>query len=187
MAYEALKYYSNRAMTFRFVSNVDGTDFVETTRDLDPAEALFIVSSKTFTTLETMTNAQSARDWSLQGLGGDAKAVASISSRFRQMQKRSLNSASTPPTCSSSGLGWRPLLDGLGDRPFNHAGHRPIISAPCWRASTRSTSISGPRRSRNLPVLMGLLGVWYNDFFGAQTVAVLAYEAYLKRFPTYLQ
>jgi len=105
MAYEALKYYSNRAMTFRFVSNVDGTDFVETTRDLDPAEALFIVSSKTFTTLETMTNAQSARDWSLQGLGGDAKAVASISSRFRQMQKRSLNSASTPPTCSSSGTG----------------------------------------------------------------------------------
>jgi glucose-6-phosphate isomerase len=105
MAYEALKYYSDRAMTFRFISNVDGTDFVEATRDLDPAETLFIVSSKTFTTLETMTNAHSARDWSLRGFAGDPKAVARPSLLSRRMGKKSLNSASTQPTCSSFGTG----------------------------------------------------------------------------------
>jgi glucose-6-phosphate isomerase len=109
MAYEALKHYSDRAMTFRFVSNVDATDFVEATRDLDPAETLFIISSKTFTTLETMTNAQSARDWSLRGLGGDAKAVA------RHFVAVSTNAEKV----AEFGI------DGLGDRALNHAGHRP--------------------------------------------------------------
>ena len=105
MAYEALRHYSERDMTFRFVSNVDGTDFAEATRDLDPAETLFIVSSKTFTTLETMTNAQSARDWSLRGLGGDARRWPSISSPSPRMPRKSPNSASTRPTCSSFGTG----------------------------------------------------------------------------------
>jgi glucose-6-phosphate dehydrogenase assembly protein OpcA len=135
-------------LTFRFVSNVDGTDFVEATRDLDPAETLFIVSSKTFTTLETMTNAHSARDWLLAGLGGDAKAPSpSISSPSRPTPKRSRSSASTPPTCSVLGLGRRPLLDGLGDRPLTMLAIGPDTSAPCSTASTRWTSTSAPRRS----------------------------------------
>ena len=126
MAYEALKYYSDRAMTFRFVSNVDGTDFVEATRDLDPAETLFIVSSKTFTTLETMTNAQSAREWSLRGLGGDAKAVArhfvavsTNSRKSRRVRHRYRQHVRV------LGLGRRALLDGFRHRPFDHACDRP--------------------------------------------------------------
>ena len=126
MAYEALKHYSDRAMTFRFVSNVDGTDFAEAVHDLDPAETLFIVSSKTFTTLETMTNAHTARDWSLKGLGGDEKSVA------KHFVAVSTNAAEVAEVrhryrqhVRLLGLGWRALLDGLGDRPFDDAGHRP--------------------------------------------------------------
>jgi glucose-6-phosphate isomerase len=189
MAYEALKYYSDRALTFRFVSNVDGTDFVEATRDLDPAETLFIVSSKTFTTLETMTNARSARAWSLQGLGGDAKAVArhfvAVSTNAEQVSafgidtanmfefwdwvggRYSMDSAIGLSTMIAIGPeNFRAMLDGF------HEMDEHFRTAPF---------------ERNLPVLLGLLAVWYNDFFGAQTVAVLPYDQYLKRFPAYLQ
>jgi glucose-6-phosphate isomerase len=189
MAYEALRYYSNRAMTFRFVSNVDGTDFVEATRDLDPAETLFVISSKTFTTLETMTNARSARDWSLKGLGGDAKAVAkhfvAVSTNAEKVSEFGIDTANMfgfwdwvggrYSMESAIGLStmlaigpdhFRAMLDGF------HAIDEHFRTAPF---------------DRNLPVLMGLLGVWYNNFFGAQTVAVLPYDQYLKRFPAYLQ
>ena len=189
MAYEALKYYSDRAMTFRFVSNVDGTDFVEATRDLDAAETLFIVSSKTFTTLETMTNAQSARDWLLRGLGGDARAVAkhfvAVSTNGEKVAEFGIDTANMfefwdwvggrYSMDSAIGLStmvaigpdhFRAMLEGF------HAIDEHFRTAPF---------------ARNLPVLMGLLGVWYNDFFGAQTVAVLPYDQYLKRFPAYLQ
>ncbi|MFZ0113029.1 MAG: glucose-6-phosphate isomerase, partial [Xanthobacteraceae bacterium] len=189
MAYEALKYYSDRAMTFRFVSNVDGTDFVEATRDLDAAETLFIVSSKTFTTLETMTNAQSARDWLLREFGGDARAVAkhfvAVSTNGEKVAEFGIDTANMfefwdwvggrYSMDSAIGLStmvaigpdhFRAMLEGF------HAIDEHFRTAPF---------------ARNLPVLMGLLGVWYNDFFGAQTVAVLPYDQYLKRFPAYLQ
>jgi glucose-6-phosphate isomerase len=189
MAYEALKYYSDRAMTFRFVSNVDGTDLVEATRDLDPAETLFIVSSKTFTTLETMTNAQSARDWSLKRLGGDASAVAkhfvAVSTNAARVSefgidtvnmfefwdwvggRYSMDSAIGLSTMLAIGPeNFRAMLDGF------HQMDEHFRTAPF---------------ANNLPVLMGLLSIWYNDFFGAQTVAVLPYDQYLKRFPAYLQ
>ncbi|MGE5513543.1 MAG: glucose-6-phosphate isomerase [Bacteroidota bacterium] len=189
MAYEALKSYSDRAMTFRFVSNVDGTDFVEATRDLDPAETLFVVSSKTFTTLETMTNAHSAREWSLGGLGGDAKAVArhfvAVSTNAEKVAefgidpdnmfefwdwvggRYSMDSAIGLSTMLAIGPdNFRAMLDGF------HEIDEHFRTAPF---------------ERNLPVLMGLLAIWYNDFFGAETVAVLPYEQYLKRFPAYLQ
>src|SRR6266545_4606834 len=174
---------------FRFVSNVDGTDFVEATRDLDAAETLFIISSKTFTTLETMTNAQSARDWSLRGLGGDAKAVAKhfvavstngekvaefgidIANMFEFWDwvggRYSMDSAIGLSTMLAIGPDhFRSMLEGF------HAVDEHFRSAPF---------------GRNLPVLMGLLSVWHNNFFGAQTVAVLPYDQYLKRFPAYLQ
>jgi glucose-6-phosphate isomerase len=189
MAYEALKHYSDRRLTFRFVSNVDGTDFVEATRDLDPAETLVIVSSKTFTTLETMTNAQSARQWLLGGLGGDVKAVAkhfvAVSTNTARVSefgidtdnmfgfwdwvggRYSMDSAIGLSTMLAVGPeNFRRLLDGF------HQMDEHFRTAPF---------------SRNLPVLMGLLAIWYNDFFGAQTVAVLPYDQYLKRFPAYLQ
>ena len=189
MAYEALRHYSERSMTFRFVSNVDGIDFVEATRDLDPAETLFIVSSKTFTTLETMTNAQSARDWLLDGLGGDVKAVAkhfvAVSTNAEKVSafgidtanmfgfwdwvggRYSMDSAIGLSTMLAIGPdNFRAMLDGF------HQMDEHFRTAPF---------------EKNLPVLMGLLSVWYNDFFGAQTVAVLPYEQYLKRFPAYLQ
>src|ERR1700704_2488950 len=189
MAYEAQKHYSDRAMTFRFVSNVDGTDFVEATRDLDPAETLFIVSSKTFTTLETMTNAQSAREWSLQGLGGDAKAVAkhfvAVSTNAAKVSEFGIDTANMfefwdwvggrYSMDSAIGLStmlaigpenFRAMLDGF------HQMDEHFRTAPF---------------ERNLPVLLGLLTVWYTDFFGAETVAVLPYDQYLKRFPAYLQ
>jgi glucose-6-phosphate isomerase len=189
MAYEALRHYSDRALTFRFVSNVDGTDLVEATRDLDPTETLFIVSSKTFTTLETMTNAQSARQWLLDGLGGDVKAVAkhfvAVSTDASKVSEFGIDTASMYGFWdwvggrysmeSAIGLstmlaigpnGFRALLDG------SHQMDEHFRTAPF---------------ERNLPVLMGLLAVWYSDFFGAQTVAVLPYEQYLKRFPAYLQ
>ena len=189
MAYEALRHYSERAMTFRFVSNVDGTDFVEATRDLDPAETLFIVSSKTFTTLETMTNAQSARDWSLGGLGGDVAAVAkhfvAVSTNAQKVAEFGIDTANMfgfwdwvggrYSMDSAIGLStmvaigpdrFRAMLDGF------HQMDEHFRTAPF---------------ERNVPVLMGLLSLWYNDFFGAQTVAVLPYEQYLKRFAAYLQ
>jgi glucose-6-phosphate isomerase len=189
MAYEALKHYSDRAMTFRFVSNIDGTDFAEAVGNLDPAETLFIVSSKTFTTLETMTNAQSARDWSLKGLGGDVKAVAkhfvAVSTNAEEVAKFGIDTANMfefwdwvggrYSMDSAIGLStmvaigpenFRALLDGF------HQMDEHFRTTPF---------------ERNLPVLMGLLAVWYNDFFDSQTVAVLPYEQYLKRFPAYLQ
>jgi glucose-6-phosphate isomerase len=189
MAYEALKYYSDRAMTFRFVSNVDGTDFVEATRDLDPAETLFIISSKTFTTLETMTNAHSARDWSLQGLGGDVKAVArhfaAVSTNAAKVSEFGIDTANMfgfwdwvgGRYSMDSAIGLSTML-AIGPENFRSmlAGFHQMDE------HFRTTPFE-----RNLPVLLGLLAVWYNDFFGAQTVAVLPYEQYLKRFPAYLQ
>jgi len=189
MAYEALKHYSERGMTFRFVSNVDGTDFAEAVQDLDPAETLFIVSSKTFTTLETMTNAQTARAWSLAGLGGDTKSVpkhfVAVSTNASEVAKFGIDTANMfefwdwvggrYSMCSAIGLStmlavgpnnFRAMLSGL------HQMDEHYRTAPF---------------AQNLPVLMGLLAVWYSDFFGAQTIAVLPYEQYLKRFPAYLQ
>jgi len=189
MAYEALRHYSERSMTFRFVSNVDGTDFAEAVRDLDPAETLFIISSKTFTTLETMTNAGSAREWTLKGLGGDVKAVAkhfvAVSTNAAKVSEFGIDTANMfgfwdwvggrYSMDSAIGLStmiavgpdnFRAMLDGF------HQVDEHFRTAPF---------------ERNLPVLLGLLSLWYNDFFGAQTVAVLPYEQYLKRFPAYLQ
>jgi glucose-6-phosphate isomerase len=189
MAYEALRYYSERSMTFRFVSNVDGTDFAEAVQGLDPAETLFIVSSKTFTTLETMTNARTARAWSLAGLGGDEKSVAkhfvAVSTNAAEVSKFGIDTANMfgfwdwvggrYSMDSAIGLStivaigpdnFRAMLNGF------HQMDEHFRTAPF---------------EHNLPVLMGLLALWYNDFFGAQTVAVLPYEQYLKRFPAYLQ
>ncbi len=189
MAYEALKHYCERAITFRFVSNIDGTDFVEAVRDLDPAETMFIISSKTFTTLETMTNAHTARDWLLAGLGGDASAVArhfvAVSTNAQEVKtfgidgvnmfgfwdwvggRYSMGSAIGLSTMLAIGAdNFRAMLDGF------HQMDEHFRTAPL---------------ERNLPVLLGLLGVWYSNFFGAQTAAVLPYEQYLKRFPAYLQ
>src|SRR6516164_835819 len=189
MAYEALKYYSDRTMTFRFVSNIDGTDFVEATRDLDPAETLFIVSSKTFTTLETMTNAQSARAWSLAGLGGDAKAVAK---HFVAVSTNAEKAAEFGIDTDNMFEFW----DWVGGRYSMDSaiGLSTVIAIgpDHFRAMLEGfQSMDEHFRTapfaRNLPVLMGLLAVWYNDFFGAQTVAVLPYDQYLKRFPAYLQ
>src|SRR6266853_1483863 len=189
MAYEALKYYSERAMTFRFVSNVDGTDLVEAVRDLDPAETLFIVSSKTFTTLETMTNAQSARDWLLKGHGGEAKAVAkhfvAVSTNAEKVSAFGIDTANMfgfwdwvgGRYSMDSAIGLSTML-AIGPDNFRamlkgfHEVDEHFRTAPF---------------ERNLPVMMGLLSVWNNDFIGAHTVAVLPYEQYLKRFPAYLQ
>ena len=189
MAYEALKHYSERAMTFRFVSNVDGTDFAEAVHDLDPAETLFIVSSKTFTTLETMTNAQTARDWLLKGLGGDEKAVAkhfvAVSTNAEGVGKFGIDTADMfgfwdwvgGRYSMDSAIGLSTML-AIGPDNF-----RAMLNGfHQMDEHFRTTPFE-----RNLPVLMGLLAVWYNNFFGAQTVAVLPYEQYLKRFPAYLQ
>jgi glucose-6-phosphate isomerase len=189
MAYEALRHYTDRSLTFRFVSNIDGIDFVEATRDLDPAETLFIVSSKTFTTLETMTNAQTARDWLLKGLDGDKAAVArhfvAVSTNAEKVAafgidtdnmfgfwdwvggRYSMDSAIGLSTMLAIGPdNFRSMLDGF------HQMDEHFRTAPF---------------DQNLPILLGLLTVWYTDFFDAQTVAVLPYEQYLKRFPAYLQ
>ena len=189
MAYEALKFYSQRDLTFRFVSNVDGTDFVEAVQDLQADETLFLVASKTFTTLETMTNAHSAREWALQGLGGDAAAVAkhfaAISTNATEVAKFGIDTANMfgfwdwvggrYSMESAIGLStmiaigpenFRAMLDGF------HSMDVHFRTAPF---------------EKNLPVLMGLLTLWYTDFFDAQTMAVLPYEQYLKRFPAYLQ
>jgi glucose-6-phosphate isomerase len=189
MAYEALQHYSDRSMTFRFVSNIDGTAFVEAVRDLDPSETLFIVSSKTFTTLETMTNARTARSWLLAGLEGDEKAVAkhfvAVSTNAAEVAKFGIDTANMfefwdwvggrYSLGSAIGLStmlaigpenFRAMLDGF------HQMDMHFLATPF---------------ERNLPVLMGLLAIWYNNLFGAQTIAVLPYEQYLKRFPAYLQ
>ncbi len=189
MAYEALKHYSERSMTFRFVSNVDGIDFAEATHDLNPAETLFIVSSKTFTTLETMTNAQSARDWLLAGLGGNAKAVArhfvAVSTNAEKVSAFGIDTANMfgfwdwvgGRYSMDSAIGLSTML-AIGPENFTamlggfHEMDEHFRTAPF---------------ARNLPVLMGLLSVWNTDFLGAETVAVLPYEQYLKRFPAYLQ
>src|SRR5499426_169286 len=189
MAYEALKHYSERAMTFRFVSNVDGTDFVEAVQDLDPSETLFIVSSKTFTTLETMTNAHSARAWSLNGLGGDEKSVAkhfvAVSTNAAEVGKFGIDTANMfgfwdwvgGRYSMESAIGLSTML-AIGPDNFRamlngfHQMDEHFRTAPF---------------ERNLPALMGLLAVWYSNFFGAQTMGVMPYDQYLKRFPAYLQ
>jgi glucose-6-phosphate isomerase len=189
MAYEALKHYSDRSMTFRFVSNVDGTDFAEAVIDLDPAETLFIISSKTFTTLETITNAQSARAWLVKGLGGDESAVAkhfvAVSTNAEGVGKFGIDTANMfgfwdwvgGRYSMDSAIGLATML-AIGPDNFRAmlAGFHEMDE------HFRTTPFE-----RNIPVLLGLLGVWYTDFFNAQTVAVLPYEQYLKRFPAYLQ
>jgi glucose-6-phosphate isomerase len=188
MAYEALRHYSERSMTFRFVSNVDGTDFAEATRDLDPAETLFIISSKTFTTLETMTNAHTARAWSLAALGDDkavAKHFVAVSTNAEEVSKFGIDTANMfgfwdwvgGRYSMDSAIGLSTML-AIGPAHFRemlagfHAMDEHFRTAPF---------------EKNLPVLMGLLGIWYTDFFGSETVAVLPYDQYLKRFPAYLQ
>src|SRR6266851_311789 len=188
MAYEALKYYSQRDITFRFVSNVDGTDFAEAVRDLNPDETLFLVASKTFTTLETMTNAHSARDWSLAGLGGDEKAVAkhfvAISTNAKEVAKFGIDTANMFEFWDW--VGGRYSMDsaiGLSTMVAIGPDHfRAMLNGFHQMDEHFRTA---PFAS-NLPVLMGLLTVWYTDFFDAQTMAVLPYEQYLKRFPAYL-
>jgi len=189
MAYEALKHYSERSMTFRFVSNVDGTDFVEAVYDLEPAETMFIISSKTFTTLETMTNAHTARDWSLKGLGGDEKAIAkhfvAVSTNDAEVSKFGIDTANMfefwdwvgGRYSMDSAIGLSTMM-AIGPDNFRamlsgfHQIDEHFRTAPF---------------DRNLPVLHGLIAIWYNDFFDAQTAAVLPYEQYMKRFPAYLQ
>ena len=189
MAYEALRSYSERALTFRFVSNIDPSELYEATRDLDAAETLFIVSSKTFTTLETMTNAQSARAWALRGLGGDAKAIAkhfvAVSTNEAKVAEFGIDTANMfgfwdwvgGRYSMDSAIGLSTML-AIGPDAFRsmlagfHEMDEHFRTAPL---------------ARNLPVIMGLLAVWYADFFGAETVAVLPYDQYLKRFPAYLQ
>jgi glucose-6-phosphate isomerase len=189
MAYEALKYYSERSMTFRFVSNVDGTDFAEAVVDLDPEETLFIISSKTFTTLETMTNAHTAREWALKGLGGHEQAVAkhfaAVSTNAAEVGKFGIDTANMfgfwdwvgGRYSMDSAIGLSTML-AIGPEKFRAllGGFRQMDE------HFRTAPFE-----RNIPVLLGLLGVWYTDFFNAQTIAVLPYEQYLKRFPAYLQ
>ena len=189
MAYEALKHYSERSLTFRFVSNVDGTDFAEAVQDLDPAETLFVVSSKTFTTLETMTNAHTARDWSLAGLAGDEKSVAkhfvAVSTNASEVAKFGIDTANMfgfwdwvggrYSMDSAIGLSTMLAMGPVNFRAMLGGFHE-------MDEHFRTTPFD-----KNLPVLMGLLAIWYNDFFGAQTVGVFPYEQYLKRFPAYLQ
>ncbi len=188
MAYEALRHYSKRDMTFRFVSNVDSTDIVEATRDLDPAETLFIISSKTFTTLETMTNARSAREWALAGLKDEeavAKHFVAVSTNAEKVKEFGIDTDNMfgfwewvgGRYSMDSAIGLSTMI-AIGPDQFEemlagfHAIDEHFRSAPF---------------AQNLPALMGMLGVWYGDFFGAQTVGVMPYEQYLKRFPAYLQ
>ncbi len=189
MAYEALKYYSQRDLVFRFVSNVDGTDFVEAVRDLSADETLFLVASKTFTTLETMTNAHAARAWALKGLGGDESAIAkhfvAISTNAKEVAKFGIDTANMfgfwdwvgGRYSMDSAIGLSTML-AIGPENF-----RAMLSGfHQMDEHFRTTPFE-----KNLPALMGLLTVWYTDFFDAQTQAVLPYEQYLKRFPAYLQ
>src|SRR5215468_3114878 len=189
MAYEALRAYTDRSMTFRFVSNVDGTDFVEAVRDLDATETLFIVSSKTFTTLETMTNAHTARAWSLASLKGDEASVAkhfvAVSTNAKEVARFGIDTANMFEFWDW--VGGRYSMDsaiGLSTMIAIGPDHfRAMLDGFHQMDEHFRTTPFG----RNLPVLMGLMGVWYSDFFGSQTVAVLPYEQYLKRFPAYLQ
>ena len=189
MAYEALKYYTDRSMTFRFVSNVDGTDFAEAVHDLDPSESLFIISSKTFTTLETMTNAQTARAWSLAGLGGDEKSVAkhfvAVSTNTSEVRKFGIDTANMFEFWDWVG-GRYSMSSAIGLSTMAAIGPDNFYALLSGLHQMDDHFRSAPFE-HNLPVIMGLLGVWYSDFFGAQTVAVLPYEQYLKRFPAYLQ
>ena len=189
MAYEALRHYSRRETTFRFVSNVDGTDFAEKTQDLDPQETLFVISSKTFTTLETMTNAHTAREWALAGLGGEEEAIAkhfvAVSTNAEEVSKFGIDTANMfgfwewvgGRYSMDSAIGLSTML-AIGPARFGemlagfHAMDEHFREAPT---------------AENLPVIMGLLAVWYADFFGAETCAVLPYDQYLHRFPAYLQ
>jgi glucose-6-phosphate isomerase len=189
MAYEALRHYTDRNKNFRFVSNVDGIDFAEAVHDLNPAETMFIVSSKTFTTLETMTNAETARKWLLEGLGGDKKAVAkhfvAVSTNAEKVSAFGIDTANMfgfwdwvgGRYSMDSAIGLSTML-AIGPENFEamlqgfHKMDEHFYNEPF---------------EKNLPVLMGLLNVWYTDFFNAQTIAVLPYEQYLKRFPAYLQ
>jgi glucose-6-phosphate isomerase len=189
MAYDALRWYSDRALTVRFVSNVDGTDIFEATRDLDPEETLFIISSKTFTTVETLTNAESAREWLLAGLGGDRAAVAkhfvAVSTNAEKVAEFGIDTANMfgfwdwvgGRYSYDSAIGLS-LMIAIGPDRFREmlAGFRQMDE------HFRSTPFE-----RNLPVLLGLIGVWYIDFFGAETQAILPYSQYLGRFPAYLQ
>src|SRR3954469_24380301 len=189
MAYEALKHYSERSMTFRFVSNIDGTDFAEAVIDLDPAETLFIVSSKTFTTLETMTNAQTARAWSVKGLGNDEKSVAkhfvAVSTNATEVAKFGIDTANMFEFWDW--VGGRYSMDAaIGLSTMIAVGPENFHKMLNGFHQMDEHFRTAPFQS-NLPVLMGLLTVWYCDFFGVQTVAILPYEQYLKRFPAYLQ
>jgi glucose-6-phosphate isomerase len=189
MAYEALRHYSRRDLTFRFVSNVDSTDFVEATRDLEPDETLFIISSKTFTTLETMTNAQSARKWALAGLGGEESAIAkhfvAVSTNEKAVTEFGIDTANMfgfwdwvgGRYSMDSAIGLSTML-AIGPAGFTQM----LEGFHAIDVHFRDTPYE-----QNLPALMGLLAVWYGDFFDAQTVAVLPYNQYLKRFPAYLQ
>jgi glucose-6-phosphate isomerase len=189
MAHEALRHYSERAIAFRFVSNIDATDFAEAVRDLDPAETLFVVSSKTFTTLETMTNAHTARAWLLAGLGGDKDSVArhfvAVSTNAVEVAKFGIDTANMFEFWDGGG-GRYSMTSAIGLSTMLAIGpenFRSMLEGCHQMDEHFRTAPFG----RNLPVLMGLLSLWYNDFFGAQTVAVLPYEQYLKRFPAYLQ
>jgi glucose-6-phosphate isomerase len=189
MAYEALRHYSHREMTFRFVSNIDGTDFVEATRDLDPQETLFIISSKTFTTLETMTNARSAREWALAGLGGDEEAVAkhfvAVSTNAEGVSEFGIDTDNMfgfwdwvgGRYSMDSAIGLSTML-AIGPAHFEEmlAGFHAM-----------DEHFQGTDSGANLPMIMGLLSVWYSDFFGAETCGVFPYDQYLHRFPAYLQ
>jgi glucose-6-phosphate isomerase len=189
MAYEALKHYSDRSMTFRFVSNIDGTDFAEAVRDLDPAETLFIISSKTFTTLETMTNAHTARDWALAGLGGDEKSIAkhfvAVSTNAAGVSQFGIDTANMFEFWDW--VGGRYSMDAaIGLSTMVAIGPANFLAMLHGFHLMDEHFRTAPFK-QNLPVLMGLLAVWYNNFFGAQTAGVFPYEQYLKRFPAYLQ
>ena len=189
MAYEALKHYTDRSIDFRFVSNVDGTDFTEAVRDVDPPETLFIVSSKTFTTLETMTNAHSARAWVLNGLGGNPQAIAkhfvAVSTNAQQVTAFGIDPANMfgfwdwvgGRYSMDSAIGLSTML-AIGPEHFREMLAGFHIMDEHFRTAPFS---------QNLPVLLALLTIWYTDFFDAQTVAILPYDQYLKRFPAYLQ
>ncbi len=189
MAYEALKHYTQRDLEFRFVSNVDGTDFVEATRDLDPQETLFLIASKTFTTLETMSNAHSAREWFLKGSGGDESAIAkhfvAISTNAKEVAKFGIDTANMfgfwdwvgGRYSMDSAIGLSTMI-AIGPEKF----YEMLAGFHAMDVHFRTTPLA-----QNMPVLLGLLTIWYTDFFDAQTVAILPYEQYLKRFPAYLQ
>jgi glucose-6-phosphate isomerase len=189
MAYEALKHYSERSMTFRFVSNIDGTDFAEAVRDLDPSETLFIISSKTFTTLETMTNAHTARAWSVNALGGDSKSVVrhfvAVSTNGLEVAKFGIDTANMFGFWDW--VGGRYSMDSaIGLSTMLAIGAENFRSMLAGFHLMDEHFRTAPFES-NLPVLMGLLSIWYADFFGAETVAILPYDQYLRRFPAYLQ